>query len=50
MKLLKLWLWLGIKMGWKYIDVKHYSNNKDLIEAITFSTSKSYINKISKIK
>lgn len=45
--ILQFWLWLGKKLGFRWIDIKHFKN-KDEVEAITFSMTESYINKISK--
>ena len=44
------WLWYAIKiLKWPHIDIKHYHDNKEKVEAVTFSFSKDYINKVSKI-
>jgi hypothetical protein len=45
--ILNFWLWLGKKLGWTEIDLY---NKKDVVVGITFSTSKAYIKKVSKIK
>lgn len=45
----KFWFWLGIKLGWKYLDVKK-NKKKDFVEAVTFSMSKKYINKVSNLE
>jgi hypothetical protein len=43
-----LWIWLGKKLGFTFVDV--YAPNKKRVVAITFSTSKKYLYKITKIK
>ena len=46
---LKLFLVLGTKvLGYNLVDI--YSPKKDVVLAITFSVSKEYIKRLSKIK
>lgn len=44
--LIQFWLWLGIKLGFKWIYVKRLKR-KNMVEAITFSMTERYINLIS---
>ena len=46
--ILQFWLWLGKKLGFRWVDVKHFKQNKNKVEAVTFSMTERYIDLIQK--